>query len=101
MYNVCINFEGHEVTGWAEFCGPYAECEGSEVISVSPENNDKSFMSRALSAVEDAAYKKYEEAHAGRSRNDDYDYEDTYTDYCSSRGGDYWQDPESGEYRCG
>ena len=101
MYNVSIDFEGHKVTGWAALCGPYAECEGSEVTSVTPANSDKDFRDRALSAVEAAAYEKHQAAFAGHGRDDDYDYEDTYTDYCSSRGGDYWQDPESGEYRCG
>ncbi len=109
MYNVSIEFNGYTVTGWADLCGPYAECEGSEVTSIvkpgytanlMPIMQD-SFIEEALSAVEAAAYKKHQAAFAGHSRDDDYDYEDTYTDYCSSRGGDYWQDPESGEYRCG
>ena len=101
MYNVSIDFEGYKVTGWADLCGPYAEIEGSEVTSVAPANNDKGFRERALSAVVSAAYKMHQDAFAGHGRDDDYDYEDAYTDYCSSRGGDYWQDPESGEYRCG
>ena len=89
------------MTGWADLCGPYAEIEGSEVTSVSPANNDRDFRDRALSAVEAAAYEKHQAAFSGHGREEDYEYDDAYTDYCSSRGGDYWQDPESGEYRCG
>ena len=61
MYSVSIDFEGHKVAGWADLCGPYAECEGSEVTSVTPANNDKDFRDRALSAVEEAAYKQHQE----------------------------------------
>jgi len=100
MYNVEISFEGHTVKGWADLCGPYAECEGSEVTSVSPPNSDEAFRERAMDAVVSAAYKMHQEAFAGhRVPNDDY--HDDYDNYCSSRGGDYWVDPESGEYRCG
>ena len=105
MYSVSIDFEGHKVAGWADLCGPYAECEGSEVTSVTPANNDKDFRDRALSAVEEAAYKQHQdrfEHHysasdwdAGASSWNMYDHPDTQV------GPDYWRDPESGEYRCG
>lgn len=111
MYNVSIEFKGFAVTGWADLCGPYAECEGSEVTSVTHIGEadvskclmsilKDSFIQEALSAVEADALKQHNERFAGHGRPDDYDYHDAYDDYCASRGGDYWIS-EDGEYRCG
>ncbi len=101
MIRVCINFNNHDVTGEANFIGPFHECDWSEIISVEPENTDPRFRDEALSAIEAAAYEKFKSTCSNHSHDDDYDYPDEHTDYCNSRGGDYWQDPESGEYRCG
>ena len=98
MYNVSIDFEGHKVSGWADLCGPYAECEGSEVTSVTPANDDEEFCERAMDAVVSAAYKMHEDAFAGHRHPDDYDDDDRHS---HQSGPDYWIDRESGEYRCG
>ena len=70
-----LEFEKHIVNGWAEFCGPHDEVGGSEITLVEPANTDADFMSRALAAVEDAAYEKYK---SNRSRRNDYYYDDDY-----------------------
>ena len=99
MFNVSIDFEGHKVSGWADLCGPYAECEGSEVTSVTPANDDEDFRDRALSAVEAAAYEQHKERferdYSASDWDDQYDHPQTQV------GPDYWIDRESGEYRCG
>ena len=103
MYNVSIDFEGHKVTGWADLCGPHAECEGSEVTSVTPANSDKDFRDRALRAVEADALRQHNKAFEGHYSPSDYDHRDdydSYDSYCSGQGGDYWIS-EDGEYRCG
>ena len=97
---VTIEFMGHMVTGESEFCGP-DEVEYTEILCVTPENDDPQFRSDAIFAVESEAYKKYRRGWSDFVDHGDYEYEDAYTDYCSSRGGDYWIDPESGEPRCG
>lgn len=99
MYKVSIDFEDHKVAGWADLCGPYAECEGSEVTSVIPENTDTDFLSRALEAIEGDAYEQHKERFERDYSASDWD------DQCdhpqTQVGPDYWIDRESGEYRCG
>lgn len=84
--------------GSADFYGPYAECDGAEITDLSPETQDKDVKAEAEEAVRDAAYKAHKARHGAPQGdpNDDYDDRDSHTS-----GPDYWQDPESGEYRCG
>ena len=70
-----LEFENHIVNGEANFVGPHDECDWSEITSVEPANTDAGFMSRALAAVEDAAYEEYK---SNRSRRNDYYYDDDY-----------------------
>ena len=74
MTTVTIELEKHIVNGEANFCGPHDEGDWAEVTSVEPANPDAGFMSRALAAVEDAAYEEYK---SNRSRRNDY-YDDDY-----------------------
>lgn len=74
MITVTIEFEGHIVNGEANFVGPHDECDWSEITSVEPANADAGFMSRALAAVENAAYDEHK---SSRSRRNDY-YDDDY-----------------------
>lgn len=76
MITVTIEFENHTVSGEADFVGPHDECDWSEVTSVEPANTDADFMSRALAAVEDAAYKKFRSTDSRRNRV--YHYDDDY-----------------------
>ncbi len=76
MITVTIEFEGHTVNGEAGFYGPHDECGSSEVTSVEPANTDAGFMSRALAAVEDAAYKEFRSTDSRRNRV--YHYDDDY-----------------------
>jgi hypothetical protein len=102
MINVTIKFEGHTLTGCCDFYGPYHETDGAEVEECEPANSDPCFIARAEQAIEAAAYEQYSATRGRPQGGRDYDdYSDDYNDWCSSRGGDYWRDPESGEYRCG
>ena len=108
MIQVTIELEGHTVTGCCDFYEPgdgSIESDGAEIEECSPANSDPCFIARAEQAIEAAAFEQYRtllSRHQGGPDYDDYnDYEDDYNDWCSSRGGDYWRDPESGEYRCG
>ena len=102
MINVTIEFEGHTITGCCDFYGPYHETDGAEVEECEPANSDPCFIARAEQAIEAAAYEQYRATRGRPQGGYDYDdYPDDYNDWCSSRGGDYWRDPESGEYRCG
>tara|TARA_Y100001937_G_C7116144_1_gene330208 strand:- start:592 stop:828 length:237 start_codon:yes stop_codon:yes gene_type:complete len=74
MITVTIEFEGHILNGEANFVGPHDECDWSKVGSVEPANTDAGFMSRALAAVEDAAYEKYKSNRSRRAYQYDYDY---------------------------
>ena len=71
-----LEFENHIVNGWADFCGPHDEVGGSEVTSVEPANTDADFMSRALAAVEGAAYEEFRSTDSRRNRV--YHYDDDY-----------------------
>ena len=74
MITVTIKFENHIVNGEANFVGPHDECEFAEVTSVEPANTDAGFMSRALAAVEDAAYEEYKSNRSRRVCHYDDDY---------------------------
>ncbi len=76
MITVTIEFEGHILNGEANFIGPHDECDWSEVTSVEPANTDAGFMSRALAAVEEAAYEKFRSTDSRRNRV--YHYDDDY-----------------------
>jgi hypothetical protein len=85
----------YEVTGSADFYGPYAECEGVSIESIDPATEDAYVMDAAEDAIRKAAY----EAHRARHGEPQGDPNDDYDSYSS--GPDYWRDRESGEYRCG
>ncbi len=76
MIEVTIEFENHTVNGEADFVGPHDECDWSEVTSVEPANTDAGFMSRALAAVESAAYEEHKSNRSRRNRV--YHYDDDY-----------------------
>jgi hypothetical protein len=103
--SITIVIEDTEYTasGGAEFAGPYAECEGAWIDECDPEPASDDVRGEIEDAIQDAAYEEYEARNSRRyDDSDDYgDYQDDYDSYCVGRGGDYWQDPESGEYRCG
>ena len=89
----------YTVTGSADFCGPYAECEGAMIEEIEPATDDADILADAEQAVQDAAYEAHKARHGAPhgDPNDDYgDYDHGY-----SSGPDYWQDSDSGEYRCG
>lgn len=96
----------YTATGSAYFAGPYAECEdGAEDVTIDPEPANDDVRDEIEQAIVDACYEQYQDE---QDDEDDYDYDDDYRDYpdeyddyCCSRGGDYWIDPDSGEPRCG
>tara|TARA_R110002060_G_scaffold20060_1_gene27324 strand:+ start:59 stop:355 length:297 start_codon:yes stop_codon:yes gene_type:complete len=96
---VTIQVQGHTVEGSCDFCGPHSESGGAVIHSVKPANEDDGFLDVARLEVEQAAASKHLASRVP-SHNDYDDYMDYDDDYSSS-GPDYWQDPESGEYRCG
>ena len=101
---VTVEDTEYTATGTADFAGPYAECEGADIEECDPEPADDDARSDIEDAIQDACYEQYQDAHSedDYDEDDDWnDYPDEHDDYCNSRGGDYWYDPESGEPRCG